>query len=448
METASARDLTERERALADVAADILREAKAAGASAAETSLTEDEGLAVAVRQRALETVEFNRERGFAITVYDGARKGSASTSEASAEAIRATVGAAMDIARHTQEDSCNGLADAHRLAVDWPPLDLSHPWQMDADRLRDLALEMEAAALDFDGRIVNSEGARSYTQSTCQLYANSLGFVGAVSATRHGAGCAVIAEDGDGMERDHWYTVARDPAELQAAAEVGEEAGRRTVARLGKRPIKTGSWPVLFSPRLAAGLVSHLLGAISGGAQYRRASYLLDALGEDVAAPCITLAEHPHLPKALGSAGFDGEGVATAPKAFVEQGHLASYVLSSYSARRLKRTTTGNAGGVFNLVVECDQTPVAALMEEMGTGLVVNELMGQGVNLVTGDYSRGAAGIWVEGGKPAFPVGEVTIASNLKDILLGVVGMGDDVDRRGNVHSGSLLVREMTVAT
>ncbi len=444
----SAKGLAEREAALADIAGDILQEARKAGASAAETSITEDEGLSVGVRQQALETVEFNRDVGFAITVYDGARKGSASTSEASGEAIRATVGAAMDIARHTQEDPCNGLADADRLATAWPPLDLHHPWDVDADALQELALGMEAAALGFDARIVNSEGVRTSSQNSCQVYANSLGFVGAVSATRHGASCSVIAEDSAGMERDYWYTVARDPAELDDHAEVGEEAARRAVQRLGKRPIKTGNWPVLFNPRMAAGLVSHLFGAISGGAQYRRASYLLDALGRAVAAPFITLAEQPHLQKALGSAGFDGEGVATSAKAFVERGRLESYVLGSYSARRLGLATTGNAGGVFNLVVECDKSPLEALMAEMGTGLVVTELMGQGVNLVTGDYSRGAAGIWVEGGEPAFPVSEITIASNLNDMLLGVVGVGDDVDRRGNVHAGSMLIREMTVAT
>ena len=448
MAPASAKDMAAREAALAAIAEDILRTARKAGASAAETSITADEGLSVGVRQQALETVEFHSDQGFAVTVYDGARKGSAATSEASPAAIRTTVRAAMDIARHTQEDPCNGLADANRLAAEWPALELHHGWDVDADALRDLALEMEAAALSFDARIINSEGARAHTQTSCQVYANSLGFVGAESATRHGAGCSVIAEDGDGMERDHWYTVARDPAELEGFAEVGREAARRTVARLGKRPIKTGSWPVLFSPRLAAGLVSHLLGAISGGAQYRRASYLLDALGRDVAAPFLTLAEHPHLPKGLGSAGFDSEGVATTPKAFVERGRLETYVLGSYSARRLGLATTGNAGGVFNLIVECEKSPPDALVEEMGTGLIVTELMGQGVNLVTGDYSRGAAGVWVEGGKPAFPVGEITIASNLTAMLTGIVGVGDDVDRRGNVQSGAMLIREMTVAT
>ena len=437
-----------REAALAAIAEDILRTARKAGASAAETSITADEGLSVGVRQQALETVEFHSDQGFAVTVYDGERKGSAATSEASPAAIRTTVRAAMDIARHTQEDPCNGLADANRLAAHWPSLELHHGWDVDADALRDLALEMEAAALSFDARIINSEGAKGHTQTSCQVYANSLGFVGAESATRHGAGCAVIAEDGDGMERDHWYTVARDPAELEGFAAVGKEAAKRTVARLGKRPIKTGSWPVLFSPRLAAGLVSHLLGAISGGAQYRRASYLLDALGRDVAAPFLTLAEHPHLPKGLGSAGFDSEGVATTAKAFVERGRLETYVLGSYSARRLGLATTGNAGGVFNLIVECEKSPPQALLAEMGTGLIVTELMGQGVNLVTGDYSRGAAGIWVEGGKPAFPVGEITIASNLNAMLMGIVGVGDDVDRRGNVQSGAMLIREMTVAT
>lgn len=447
MADARVQDVAERERVLTGLVEDILHQARKAGATAAEASVSEDEGLSVTVRQRELETVEFNRDRGFGITVYDGARKGTASTSDATPEAIRTTVQAALDIARHTQEDACNGLADAHRMAKGWPSLDLCHPWGLDADALRDIALETEAAALDVDARIVNSEGAQASTQTTCHVYGNSHGFVGATRATRHGASCSVIAEDGDGMESDYWYSIARDPQDLESHAEVGRRSARRALAHLGKRPIKTGTWPVLFDPLPASGLIRHLIGAISGSALYRRASYLVDSLGKDVAAGAITLAEHPHLPKGLYSAGFDGEGVATTAKTFVENGRLASYVLGSYSARRLGLATTGNAGGVFNLAVECDKTPRSALIEALGTGLIVTDLMGQGVNLVSGDYSRGAAGIWVEGGKPAFPVGDITIASNLNDMYLGILGVGDDVDFRGGVHTGAILVREMTIA-
>ena len=440
-------EIAQQERELTDLVAGILDEARRQGASAAEVSVSEDEGLTVSVRQRDLETVEFNRDRGFGITVYVGDRKGSASTSDASPDAVRTTVRAALAIARHTGGDPCNGLADRERIATEWPELDLYHPWNAEPDDLRELALEMEAAGLDHDPRIVNSEGAQMSTQRGCRVYGNSHGFLGATRATRHGGTCVMIARDDRGMQRDYWYSVARDAADLEDHVGVGEQAAQRTVARLGARPVTTGSWPVLFSPRIAAGLLGHLMGAISGGALYRRASYLVDALGRDVAAKSLTLAEHPHLPKALGSAGFDGDGVATAGKAFVENGRLASYVLDTYAARRLGMETTGNAGGVFNLAVECDTVAREALMEEMGTGLVVNELMGQGVNLVSGDYSRGAAGFWVENGKPAFPVDEITIASNLDAMFKGIAGIGDDVDTRGNIRTGSVLVRSMTVA-
>ena len=408
----------------------------------------DDEGLTVVVRQRDIETIEFSRDRGFGITVYVGARKGTASTSDSRPEAVRATVRAALGIARHTEDDDCNGLADPGRMAKHLPDLDLHHPWAADADALRDLALETEAAALDYDQRIVNSEGAQVATARSCRVYGNTHGFTGAVTGTRHSVHCAVVARDDTGMESDNWYSIARDRVNLEDHVSVGEEAARRALARLGTRPIKTGNWPVLFSPRMAAGLIGHLVGAISGGSLYRRASYLTDSLGKQVAAKAVTLAEYPHLPKALGSAGFDGDGVATDSKAFVQAGLLTRYVLGSYSARRLGLETTGNAGGVFNLALETDTVCPAALMREMGTGLVVTELMGQGVDLVSGHYSRAAAGIWIEDGEPAFPVEKVTIASTLNDLFHGIVAAGDDIDRRGNVHTGSILVQSMTVAS
>ena len=440
-------EVAEQERALTELVAGILDEARRQGATAAEVSVGEDQGLTVSVRQRDLETVEFHRDRGFGITVYIGARKGSASTSDASPEAVRATVRAALGIARHTGEDPCSGLADPERIATSWPDLDLHHPWDAEPDDLRELALEMEAAGLDHDPRIVNSEGAHMSTQRACHVYGNTQGFLGATSATRHGGTCVMIARDEQGMQRDYWYSVARDADDLEGHISVGEQAAERALARLGARPVTTGAWPVLFTPRMAAGLLGHLIGAISGGALYRRASYLLDALGREVAPEFLTLAEQPHLPKAIGSAGFDGDGVQTGAKAFVENGRLASYVLDTYAARRLGMETTGNAGGVFNLGVECDKVPVDALMQDMGTGLIVTELMGQGVNLVSGDYSRGAAGFWLEDGKPAFPVDQITIASNLDTMLRGIAAVGDDVDTRGNIRTGSILVRSMTVA-
>ena len=424
----------------------ILGEAKRQGASAAEVSAATGAGLAVTVRKGALETVEFHNDRGFAVTVYVGVRKGSASTSDPAADAVRDTVRAALDIAKHTEEDPCNGLADAELMAKRLPPLDLHHPWDVDVDAATRRATETEAEALAFDSRIVNSEGAEVATRRACHAYGNSHGFLEAAWGTRHTTGCAVIAADEDGMQTDHWHTVGRAPGDLEAPASVGREAARRAVARLGRRPIATGEYPVLFAPPMAVGVIGHLLAAISGGALYRKESYLAGALGKQAMARGITLAEHPHRRKGLASAAFDGDGVATRAKAFVEDGVVASYVLGTYSARRLDLATTGNAGGVFNVDVEAKTQPVRDLMRAMDTGLVVTSLMGQGVNLVTGDYSRGATGVWVAHGEPQHPVDNVTIAGKLDAMYKGIAGCGDDVDRRGNVQAGSLLIERMTV--
>ena len=347
-----------------------------------------------------------------------GARKGSASTSD----------------------------PDAELMAKHLPPLDLHHPWDVDVDAATRLATETEAEALAFDSRIVNSEGAEVATRRACHAYGNSHGFLEAAWGTRHTTGCAVIAADEDGMQTDHWHTVGRAPGDLEAPASVGREAARRAVARLGRRPIATGEYPVLFAPPMAIGVIGHLLSAISGGALYRKESYLAGALGKQAMARGITLAEHPHRRKGLASAAFDGDGVATRAKAFVEDGVVASYVLGTYSARRLDLATTGNAGGVFNVDLEAKTQPVRDLMRAMDTGLVVTSLMGQGVNLVTGDYSRGATGVWVSRGEPQHPVDNVTIAGKLDAMYKGIAGCGDDVDRRGNIQAGSLLIERMTV--
>lgn len=441
------RDTADLAASLKDLVAGILEEAKRHGASAAEVSAGDSTGLVVSVRKGELETVEFTNDRGFGITVYIGSRKGSASTSDAGPDAVRETVRAAINIARFTEEDPCNGLADPELMARSLPDLDLDHPWEVDVPEATEHALEAESAALVHDSRIVNSEGANVATHRGCHAYGNSHGFLEASSGTRHSTGCSVIAEDAAGMQRDYWYTVSRDPGDLECPVEVGREAARRAVARLGRRSVATGSYPVLFAPPEAGGLIGNLLAAISGGALFRNASYLVDSLGRRAAAAGITLAEEPHRPKGLGSAAHDGDGVATRAKAFIDDGVVASYILGSYSARRLGLTTTGNAGGVFNLDLKTEVRPLTALMRDMGTGLLVNGLIGQGVNLVTGDYSRGASGIWIENGEPRHPVDEVTIAGNLDDMLKGIVGCGDDVDRRGNIHTGSLLIREMTVA-
>ena len=444
---AASTDPRQRAEVVCGLAQRLLDEAKRQGASAAEVAASTATGLAVTVRKGELETVAFHNDQGLAVTVYVGARKGAASTSDISPDAVRDTVRAALDIAKHTEEDACNGLADAERMATALPDLDLHHPWALDVPGAQALATETEAAALSFDARVVNSEGAEVATHSACNAYGNSHGFLAPAWGTRHSASCAVIAADDDGMQTDHWHTVGRAKDDLQDGAEVGREAARRAVARLGRRPIRTGEYPVLFAPPVAIGIVGHLLSALSGTAQYRKETYLAGSLGKRATAAGITLAEHPHRRKGLGSAAFDGDGVATRAKPFIADGVVTNYLLGAYSARRLGLATTGNAGGVFNLDLEANTRPVAELLREMDTGLVVTSLMGQGVNLVTGDYSRGATGFWVVGGEVQHPVDNITIAGNLDDMCKNIVGCGDDVDRRGNVRAGSLLVARMTVA-
>ncbi len=435
------------ERELKELVGRILEEARSQGATAAEVSVADDAGLAVKVRSRELETVEFTHDRGFGITVFDGQRKGSASTSDASEDAVRGTVRAALNIARFTEEDPCNGLADAELMARNLPQLDLFHPWPLDVPEAKRRALETEAAAFDQDQRITNSEGAEVSSHRTCSVYGNSHDFIEALQGTRHSVFLSVIAQQGSRMQNDYWYTTGRVADALDDHRAVGRRAAERAVARLGVRPVATGQHPVLFDPQMAAGLVNHLIGAISGGALYRKASWLLDSLGQQVMPSSMSLVENPHLPRGIASTPFDGDGVATRPKAFVEDGVISSYVLGNYAARRLDMTTTGNAGGVFNLEVQTQRKPVQDLMREMGTGLMVTHLMGQGVNRVTGDYSRGASGIWIENGEPAHAVDEVTIAANLRDVYRNIVAAGNDIDRRGTIHVGSLLVDGMTVA-
>ncbi len=440
-------DLRGEQGRLERLVADILDEARRQGATASEVSASVEAGLSVNVRMGALETVEFNQDRGFGITVYVGDRKGSASTSDSRPEAIAETVRAALNIARYTQPDRWNGLADAALMPKTLPDLDLYHPWDLDPARAEAFAAACEAAGRAADKRIINSEGAGVSSHRACRVYGNSNGFIGSVVATRHGLSCALIAEDAGGMQRDYWYTQSRDPAALDAPEAVGREAARRTLARLGPRQVATGRFPVLFVPNMAAGLIGSLLGALAGGAQYRKASFLLDSLGQQVASPMLSLIERPHLPGRIGSAAFDGDGVATAEKAFLQNGVVQHYVLSAYSARRLGLAPTGNADGVHNLHVLGEARPVPALLATMGQGLIVTELMGQGVNGVTGDYSRGAAGFWVENGEIAWPVDEITIAGNLRDMLNDIVALGDDPDTRGNLWSPSILIGSMMVA-
>jgi PmbA protein len=445
--TVAAGRIADAEDTLKGLVSRILEEAVAQGATAAEVSVSQEEGHAVSARRGELETVEFNQDRGFGITVYVGQRKGSASTSDSSLEAIGETVRAAVTIARNTQEDPASGLADPARMATLLPELDLYHPFALTTERLLEIALDCERAGLAFDRRIKGSDGVQVSGQQACRVYGNSHGFIGSVLSTRYGASCMFIGEDAAGMQRDYWYTVARNFAALEPAEAVGREAARRTVGRLSPRKVRTGAWPVLFSAQMAAGLAGHLLGAISGGALYRRASFLPDSLGTGVASDHLSLVEEPHLRGRLGSAGFDADGVATTAKAFVADGVVENYVLSSYSARKLGLETTGNAGGVHNLAVRGRTATFPELLRELDTGLYVTELMGQGVNGVTGDYSRGASGFWVERGEISHPVDEITIAGNLKAMLKDIPRIGDDVDLRGNICSPSVIVGQMTVA-
>ncbi len=421
--------------------------ARRGGATAADVGISVDTGLAVGVRLGEVETLEYQRDRGMGITVYVGQRKGTATTGDLSWAAIAATVDKAISIARFTEADECAGLPEADTLATTIPDLDLSHPWDIDAQQAIELALRCEAAALATDARITNSEGASVNTHRGERVYGNTLGFMGGYPSTYSSVSCVVMGQQDEQQERDYWYSAARDWRRLEDVEAIGREAAVRTARRLGARRIATTRAPVLFVPELARGLIGHFLGAVRGGAQYRRSSFLLDAAGSAVFPAFFGISERPHLPGALGSAPFDGEGCATHDRELVAGGVLEGYVLNTYAARKLGLRTTGNAGGSHNLLVHPGGDDFEGLLRRMGRGLVVTELMGQGVNGVTGDYSRGATGFWVEGGEIRYPVHEITIAGNLKDVYRNLVAVGADVDARGALQTGSILVEEMTIA-
>jgi PmbA protein len=424
-----------------------LEEARTLGATQAEAAISMDVGLSVSVRLGEVETIEYQRDRGLAVTVYFGTRKGSASTADLGDAALRETVAKACSIARFTAEDACAGLADPDTLATDIPDLDLAHPWDLTPERACEIALACEAAAMAVDPRITNSEGAGVGSHRGVRAYGNTHGFLAAYPGTVHSLSCAVLGSSGDAMERDYWYTTARDWRELESAEAVGRISGERAVRRLGARQLGTMRVPVLFAPEVARGLVGHFLGAIRGGSQYRRASFLLDSAGKQVFPDWFSISERPHLKRALASAPFDHEGVATRDRELVEGGVLLGYVLGTYSARKLGLRTTGNAGGTHNLIVQGRGRDFDGMLALMDRGLLVTELMGQGVNGVTGDYSRGAAGFWVEAGRIAYPVHEITIAGNLKQMLLDVDAVGNDLEFRGSTASPTLRIRRMTVS-
>lgn len=421
--------------------------ARRLGADQAEAGISHEEGFSVTVRMGELESVERQRDRGLSVTVYRGGRKGSASTVDYSPDAVGQTVRKAMSIAEFTAEDEFAGLAEAERMAGDLPDLDLYRPWEIDIAEAEKLALRAEDAARGADERITNSEGATVSTGGGVRAYANSHGFCAGFPASSHTLSCSVVAARDDSLERDYWYTTARVPDELDPPESVGETAASRTVRRLGARQLSTRTVPVVFPADLARGLFAHLVSAITGTSQYRRASFLLDAAGERIFPDFMEIREDPFIPRAMASAAYDSEGVATQRRTLVENGVLGGYVLSSYSARRLGLQTTGNAGGVRNLIVTPNAGPLESLLAECPQAFLVGELLGQGVNTVTGDYSRGAAGFWVEDGAIVHPVHEVTLAGNLKDIFMNIRKAGSDVDTRSGIRSGSVLVEGFTVA-
>jgi len=440
-------DSLQRLEAMAEISRRLLDRARALGASQAEVSCSEERGLNVNVRMGAVDTVESTRDRGIGVTVYFGRRKGSASTADLHNASLEATVEQACAIARYTEDDAAAGLADAALMATQFPDLDTWHPWPVDADHAVDLALACETAGREADARIANSDGASLGSGESLSVYANSHGFVGRDRGTHHSIGCALIVGQGDGMQRDGWYSSALAREELEDAAAIGRRAAERTVARLSPRSLATGQYPVLFAAEAARSLIGHLLGAVSGGALYRRASFLLDHVGRRLFPEWFHIDEQPLLRRGLRSAAFDAEGVATRESPLVRDGVLQRYVLGSYAARKLGLQTTGNAGGVHNLAVAANAGGFDQLVGGLRRGLLVTDLMGQGVNNVTGDYSRGAAGFWVENGAIAYPVDGITVAGNLREIFAGIEAVGSDVDVRSHVRTGSILVGRMTVA-
>lgn len=432
---------------LSELAEQVLGLCRQQGASQAEVSLSEDSGLSVNVRMGEVETVERTQDRGVAVTVYFDQRKGTASTADIQLTSLKATVEQACAIAQFTEKDTASGLGDAERMATEFHDLDLWHPYAISADQAVEMALQTESAGREFDRRISNSDGASMSHGDSVAVYANSHGFVGAERSTHFSLSCSLIAGANDAMQRDYWYSSALRYADLEAAGSIGKQAAERTIRRLNPRSVDTGNYPVLFSAESARSLIGHFLGAVSGASLYRRASFLLDSIDTQIFPEWFSLLEQPHIPRGFRSANFDAEGVATREQYLIESGVLKHYLLGSYSARKLGLQSSGNAGGVHNLNVAANAGDLNELVRSMGRGLLVTELMGQGVNAITGDYSRGAAGFWVEGGEIQYPVDEITIAGNLKTMFQAIEAVGSDVDMRSHLRTGSILIGNMTVA-
>ena len=426
---------------------EVLTQARTIGASDAEADIGVGTGLSANVRKGEIDKLEYERDKGLSITLYLNGQKGNASTSDFSENALKNTVNAAFNIAKHASRDPCAGLVEPELMATEVPDLDLYHPWSISPETAIEMAIECEQKAFDQDKRITNSDGAVVSTYSGISLYGNTNGFINGWNWSSHTIDCTMIAKDKHGMQRDGWYSKTRDYHDLQTISEISHEAARRTLSRLGARKLSTRQAPVIFEAPVASGIFSAFITAISGSSLYRRASFLLDKKGEQVFANHINISEQPHIKKALGSAPFDNDGVATRERDIVKDGILQDYVLSGYSARKLGLQTTGNAGGVHNLVIEPGKDNLESMLKNMDTGLLITDMIGFGVNQVTGDYSRGASGFWVENGELAYPVEEITVAGNLVDMYKKIIAIGNDVDPRGNVLTGSVLIDGMTIA-
>ena len=439
--------LRQQEQQLRDAVSLAIEIAQKAGATA-EVGVTKSGGLSVSTRLQEIENVEFNNDGALGISVYVGQQKGNASTSDLTPEAIKNTVEAALAIAKYTSPDDCTGLADKELMAFDAPDLDLYHAAEIDVDKAVQLALDTEKAALEHDERIVNSEGASFNAHTGVRVYGNSHGMLQSYLSSRYSLSCSVIAEHQEQLERDYEYTVARDINQLAQPNWVGENAAQKAIARLQPQKLATQEAPVIFLNDVATGLISHLAAAISGGSLYRKASFLLDHLGKQVLPDWFEIVERPHLLRQLASTPFDSEGVRTQDMEIIRNGILQTYLLTSYSGRKLGMQSTGHAGGIHNWLVKPNSYgKLTALLRQMNRGLLVTEVMGQGVNLVTGDYSRGAAGFWVENGEIQYPVAEITIAGQLPDMLRNIVAVADDIEHRSNIQTGSILLEKMKIS-
>ncbi|MCK8129745.1 metalloprotease PmbA [Pseudoalteromonas sp. 2CM39R] len=430
-----------------DAVSEVLEHAKKLGATAAEAAMSSTSGLSVSTRMGEVETIEFNQDGGLGISVYVGNNKGSASTADLNPKTLRTVVEKAIDIAKFTSDDPFNGIADKELLEFAPQDLDLYHPWEVSPEQGVEFCHQAEQAALNADERIVNSDGASFSSHQGLRVYGNSHGMIAGYPRTRHSISTMVIGKEGEQMQRDSAYTIARHKDDLNDATKVGLEAATETLAKLNSQKLGTMKVPVIFRADIANSLFGHLVSAIGGGALYRKSSFLLDSLGTKVFSDCVNISERPHLLKGLASSPFDAEGLKTVDREIIQGGELQTYLLASYAARKLSMAPTGHAGGIHNWLVEQTHADLKALLKTMGTGLLVTELMGQGVNTVTGDYSRGAAGFWVENGEIQYPVSEITIAGNLKDMFKAVVGLGGDIERRGGIQTGSVLIEQMQVA-